>query len=105
MAIKKFSLQARTIIESASLDLDARQLEALATAAPSLEEVIGFYEMTKPLEEGEELGDVQGRPIAVVALDPVADLLRSIESLVDQTGTIAPKRRSPKRRKNPTAGA
>lgn len=103
MATTKFSLQAKTIIESATLELDARQLEALAEAAPYLSAVCEFYEVHRP-RDAEDPGDVKGRVDAVaVALDPVGELLASIASLVSQVGTIAPKRRVV-RRKNPTSG-
>ena len=100
----KFNLAAKTIIESATLELDARQLEDLANAAPHLQEVCEFYDLNKNLAPDEEFGDVEGRTVASVALDPVMELLSSVASLVDQVGTIAPKRRKAVRRKNPTSG-
>lgn len=100
----KFNLEAKTIIESATLELDARQLEDLANAAPHLQEVCEFYDSRTVEIQDAEFGDTTGRSEASVALDPVMELLSSIASLVDQAGTIAPKRRKVVRRKNPTSG-
>lgn len=90
--VKSFVLEAQTVIESATLSLDTAQLVALADAAPHLQDVCEVYVMRQS-------GDATERPVAVVALDPVMALLSSVASLVEQAGTIRPKRKSPVRRK------
>ena len=91
-----FQLQAKTVIASATLDLSAVQLEQFAAAAPQLQEVCeGYIEK----EVGYASGDVTERPEAVVALDPVMEFLSAVASLVDQTGTIRPKRKIARRKK------
>ena len=86
-----FKLQAQTVIKSATLELTAKQLEELAEASPIVESIITAQQLKSP--ETDE------------TLEPVVELLSSIASLVGQTGTIRPKRRSPQRKKrNPTGG-
>lgn len=99
-----FNLQARTIIESATLDLNAKQLQELADAAPYLQEVCAEYEDLFPeLKPGEQPHDLAE---ALSAIEPVMMLLASIASLVDQTGVLKPKRQIKRRKKpaNPTTG-
>jgi len=99
VATKTFQLQAVTVIKSANLELDAAQLEALAAAEPHLQAVCAAYP-----DQDDGSGTKQRDP-DVAALEPVSELLRSIASLVSQTGTIQPKRKPPvRRKKNPTAG-
>lgn len=91
-----FNLEAKTVIASATLDLSAVQLEQLAAAQPHLQEVCEVYVVS---QTGVVTGDATERLEPIVALDPVMALLNSIASLVDQTGTIKPKRKPPVRRK------
>lgn len=92
---KQFNIQAKTIIESASLELDANQLEALADAAPHLRAVVS------DLEESPQAADHE---LAKGVL-PILYLAESIASLVDQAGTIKSKViRRPKPKGNPTSG-
>jgi len=93
---KQFDIQARTIIESAALELSAAQLEELAAAAPYFKAAISHLENASPGTKDRE---------AAAALEPVLYLLESIASLVEQAGTIKSKvirRATPKA--NPTAG-
>lgn len=99
-----FNLQARTIIESATLDLNAKQLQDLAGALPHLKTVFAEYEdvFRGKLKPGEE---PIGLAEALSALEPVMMLLASIASLVEQTGVVKPKRQLKRRKKaNPTGG-
>lgn len=83
-----FNLQARTVIESATLELNAQQLQDLAGAAPVLQELLDEIMSTDTSN----------------ALKPVTMLLNSIASLVNQTGVIKPKRTIKRKKANPTAG-
>ena len=96
-----FNLKAKTIIESATLELDAGQLVVLADAAVHLQAVCEAFD-----------GDVDQsakdpRPLEVVALDPVMELLSSIARLVDQAGAVgmAQKKTWSRKPKNPTSGS
>jgi len=92
----KFELQAKTIIQSASLDLSAQQLLHLSQALPYVVEAREMFMR--------RLEDTTGPDPGAEALTPVQDLLQAIDSLVQQAGTIKPKRTMRRRKSaaNPT---
>lgn len=84
-----FNLVAKSVIESATLDLSAGQLAELAEAAPALRTVCEAF--------AGESGDMTQRPPELAALDSVERFLAAVESLVHQVGVIQPKRVMTKR--------
>ena len=89
-----FNLKAKTIIESATLELDGAALTELAEIAPHVRTL---------LEYAGDSGD-QALMQAASAASGLNPLLASIESLVSQGGIIEPKRRGGRPKANPTTG-
>jgi hypothetical protein len=81
-----YTLTAKTIIESATLDLTGQQLKDLAAAEPVLDQLITFYAENKPQTS------TMRELLKPNLLTPVADLLKAIGALVDGATEIKTKK-------------
>lgn len=90
-----FKLKAQTIIQSATLELTAAQLDDLRTAAPLIKSLVRDIPATNRIDTK-----------ALKAADTVLEFLQAVTSTVSQVGIIQPKRTIKRRKKqtvNPTS--
>lgn len=87
-----FKLKATTIIESATLDLSAEQLDDFRTAEPLIADLVA-----------DARGNSNIEPATMHAADTVLDFLEAVKTTVAQTGIIRPKRKITRRKAKPKA--